>query len=461
MKKIISTLLAAILLLSLPLSASAADYSKDETVYVNLAADGTPMAVYVVNGFESGTAQSLDDYGDYASVKPITTKDGVSYANGVANVTLPEGRYYYQGEASDLSLPWAFEIRYLLDGKLVTESELAGNSGALEMSISVSAGAEKHIDFFEHYVCQISYTLDARKVSNVNTSGNIAVVGSNINVTHTHMSGKEASYTLTADVTDFEMGGITIRAVPMSGVDIDTAKIDEMTAGFSEMDEATGKLTDAGSGIVDASGKFSDGLSNFSDKAGGIVTASSQINNGIGALADNLNTLAGASVDAQTLAKSLLGSEDPQVKALAKAYLAQCEAVSGAAQATGTLSENYKTFHSGLSALPNGLDDMESGYGKLDSALGEYVSAVDTLCGELANVTGEVDTKIDELLGEYTGGDFTLVSFMSDKNTVSSVTFVMKTDGIHLISVPVEPVAVLKPETFWEKLLDLFGLFNG
>ena len=50
------------------------------------------------------------------------------------------------------------------------------------------------------------------------------------------------------------------------------------------------------------------------------------------------------------------------------------------------------------------------------------------------------------------------MSFVSEANDVSSVVFVMKTDKVALPA-PEEPAAEQAgPDTFFEKLLDLFGL---
>jgi hypothetical protein len=52
------------------------------------------------------------------------------------------------------------------------------------------------------------------------------------------------------------------------------------------------------------------------------------------------------------------------------------------------------------------------------------------------------------------------VSFVSDKNVVDGVLFVMQTEAIENVPIATEVIAPRKPESFIEKFLNLFGLFN-
>ena len=72
----------------------------------------------------------------------------------------------------------------------------------------------------------------------------------------------------------------------------------------------------------------------------------------------------------------------------------------------------------------------------------------------------EVDEKIDSMLDEFTGSDFEVQSFGSDKNkNVESVQFVIKTPVIAIEKEEVEEYVEEESLTVWQKILKLFKLY--
>ena len=68
--------------------------------------------------------------------------------------------------------------------------------------------------------------------------------------------------------------------------------------------------------------------------------------------------------------------------------------------------------------------------------------------------------KINDAIGDILGGDFDVISFVSDKNTnIEAVQFVIKTNGV--LDTVAEVVVMDEPAklSFWQKLLRLFGLY--
>ena len=57
----------------IPAQAADVDRLKDENVYVTLKEDGSVSQVYVVNEYTSKSAGTVIDYGNYSSVKNLTT----------------------------------------------------------------------------------------------------------------------------------------------------------------------------------------------------------------------------------------------------------------------------------------------------------------------------------------------------------------------------------------------------
>jgi len=443
---------------------------KDETVYVNLSGDGNVNAIYVVNAFEMDSAGTVTDYGNYKSVKNLTTMDPVNTANGVNTVNAPQGRFYYQGEMNGTALPWNFDIVYLLNGEATDAQALAGASGDIEIRISVQQGDARYQSFFDNYVLQISYTLDAEHCTNVyGEDANIVAAGKNISVGYTVMQAADpVTYVLKASVTEFEMSAIQIKALHTDGVIIDTGaymtRLDEAQNDFTELADGVAELADAGGQLASASGKFNTGLGDLQVGMQDIADASSQISAGINSMSGTLGAAVAGSSDALALAQSLLTSPDPQVQALAQAYIAQYQVLAGSAQGMAQLNTQYQTFDAGIQSLPGNAATMAEGYGKLNSGTRKLANALDELNENVSTIPDELQSmrdEIDETIGKYTGGDFVPVSFVNGANNVNSVLFVMKTDKISIPDAEEPEPEPAGPQTFWDKLLDLFGLYKG
>ena len=138
MKKIITMLLSAVLLLALTAPALAADDApteKEEVLYGILGLDGSVKSVYAVNIFNTG---DVTDYGDYSSVENLTNSDPITQNGDEITINSSAGRLYYQGTLKSLKLPWDIAVTYTLDGKQIPASQLAGASGALAIHIQVT-----------------------------------------------------------------------------------------------------------------------------------------------------------------------------------------------------------------------------------------------------------------------------------------------------------------------------------
>lgn len=443
---------------------------KDETVYVNLSGDGSVSAIYVVNAFEMDSAGMVTDYGNYKSVKNLTTTEPINTANGVNTVDAPQGRFYYQGEMSETALPWNFDIDYLLNGEATDAQSLAGVSGDIEIRISVQQGDARYQSFYDKYVLQISYTLDAEHCTNVSgEDANIVAAGKNISVGYTVMQAADpATYVLKASVTEFEMSAIQIKALHTGGVSIDTGaytdRLDEAQSDFTELADGVEKLADAGGQLASASGKFNNGLGDFEVGAQDIADASGQISAGINNISGALSAASAGSSDALALAQTLSASSDPQVQALAQAYIAQYQVLASSAQGMSQLKTQYQTFDAGLQSLPENAATMADGYGKLNSATHKLANGLDELDENVSGIPDELQNmrdEIDETIGQYNGGDFVPVSFVNGANHADSVLFVIKTDKIGIPDAQTPEPEPAGPQTFFDKLLDLFGLYKG
>lgn len=146
-------------------------------------------------------------------------------------------------------------------------------------------------------------------------------------------------------------------------------------------------------------------------------------------------------------------------------------AASSLADGTKELYTKTGELLSGITEIYNATGSLRDGSGKLDRGVAKLVAGITELydgtvemkdgTGELYEETEgmdqEISDQIDELLSTITGGDETVVSFVSDKNTnVDAVQFVIQTEAVET-----EEESVIENEeedkmTIWEKIINLF-----
>jgi X-X-X-Leu-X-X-Gly heptad repeat protein len=114
------------------------------------------------------------------------------------------------------------------------------------------------------------------------------------------------------------------------------------------------------------------------------------------------------------------------------------------------LTNGYKDFDSGVSAFSRGVKNLYDGVEELQDGTGK-------LADETDDMPETVQSKIDDLLDEYTGGDFELISFASPRNgNISLVQFVIKCGGIEKPDETVMEAAEPQPLSIWDRFIALF-----
>lgn len=242
----VSSVLALILTFTaLPSAAGAesADTSKEEVVYVSLNFDGTVKEINVVNIFSLAADGEIVDYGDYKSVRNMTTTDKIDYSDGKISVNAKTGKLYYEGKLDSDLVPWSIVISYYLDGERLTADELAGKSGKLKICVKVAKNTKCGGDFFENYALQGVISLDADLCKNIVAEGaTVANVGKSKQLTYTVLPGGGLDAVITADVTDFETEGFSFNGIPLNlSINIDD---EELLSRVSELLSAIGLIDD-------------------------------------------------------------------------------------------------------------------------------------------------------------------------------------------------------------------------
>ena len=216
--------------------------TKTETVYVNLAADGSVKKVHVTDHLHTELPQvRVEDVSNLRQIEDVKTF--LEPVQGVDRIywDMDSTDLFYQGTA-DEAPPLRFSVRYTLDGQEISPAALAGQSG--RVSIEITAENQLKTDAGGYTVsCPMllvgGMILSEERFSNVSvSSGAVLGDGAQRIVLVAGVPGMEESlgisalgipmltselggstYTITADTTDFQLGNMMFAAGPFSSVD--------------------------------------------------------------------------------------------------------------------------------------------------------------------------------------------------------------------------------------------------
>ncbi|MCD7918312.1 MAG: hypothetical protein LUF84_07685, partial [Clostridiales bacterium] len=352
--------LAAALTAGLALPAGAVNATpseKEEVVYINLNASGAVEEIYVVNSFASG---DILDYGDYVSIKALNTLDEITQNGDEITFTTTAEKVYYQGELTDREIPWNISVRYYLDGVEQDPSALAGQSGALEIQLSITENDACAGDFFDAYALQVSLTLDTETCGNISApDATVASVGSEKQLTFTVLPGSGLETSVTANVTDFEMEGISINGIRLNlSIEIDDAELLEQVTALmdaaAQLDDGAGELAGGASDLAGGASDLADGAFELQDGASALADGAASLDSGVGDLADGTSDLADG-------ASSLTEGADTAKNGAASV----ADGASDLAGGASALAEGADEVAEGAASLASGAAAVESGASRL------------------------------------------------------------------------------------------------
>ncbi len=499
--------------------------AKEEVVYGKLNADGTVQRLYTVNHFAGSAGRTVTDYGDYTAVRNMTTTDPIAYADGAVTLTpASDGDLYYEGtmDPAATPLPWLIEIHYILDGKEIAPADLAGRSGALIIRLNVSPNPACQGDWFDQYALQTTVTLDTASASNIRAANGIQLQ-LKLDIDGVALTNRLSQLTTGTGQLDEGAAALSAGIAALEqGLTLLTDQNDLLTGGSAAVNSALLQLQNALSGIsasndqlnllLDASKQIGSGIDQLDD---GVALLESQVNYDAfkNILAQNgldLDTLAAGNAKAIAMLQALtglpfgVGDQISQIvlllqgnTALAGAMQLYLDTVSqgiGALrQGTSAVREGYAAFDSGIQAMAGVLNGMlqnmallsdavttlATQYGVFDTGVNAYTQGVDQIlagtqqlssaslllvAGAHQLYTETSNMQLDEELGsllDTLSAPGVPASFTSDKNTVSALQFALQTEPIQPDAAAAAEQAPAHELTFWEKLLDLFGLYDG
>lgn len=394
---------------------------RDESVYVDMDADGNitsvVSSVYLGNPSKE---DSLTDYTTLTNIKNIAGLDSPTVEGQAVTFKADGEDVIYQGNGEGDALPFSISITYTLDGKRVQAAELAGQSGHLCITIQVTNREmhtvtvdEEAVDLYVPFTVICMYTFD-ETFSNVTTSGKLTNQAGANTVMGVLMPGLRESLddldnesiqdtlTIETDVRNLSLPEATLIGMvglvdesDLSGID----DVQELMDGLDEMEDATRELRDGAKELRDGSQEYTDGAVEFADGAreladGALEAADggAQLTDGIGQTYDGIDKLykeleaMGSMGGGSGGEGGDTGSVDQAAIAGAMEWLRQ--------QATDT--SNPPTNAQNAASLLNYIQALKNGLEQATAAL-EAVAEMQTRMQQLLSGIGALRTGVKEL----------------------------------------------------------------
>lgn len=289
--KIISgTLLCSMVGYTLPVFA----YTKDETVYSKLDSDGSNYKTIVSTHIKNTENEDLiNDLSDLLNIKNTSgdetyTQDGNKF---VWNAN--KNDIYYQGESSK-ELPIECNVKYELDGKELSASEIAGKSGKVKITLQYTNKEERTVDIngkkvkmYVPFVVVAGTIIENENARNVEvSSGKVVDDGTKTVVVGMAMPGLQKSLGLsddeveipsnieiTMDATNFETSSIMSYVTPKVLEEDDLKVFDNLDGIFGQVNtlqSSMNQIQDGANTLRDGTTELATGANTLKD---GVTTA--------------------------------------------------------------------------------------------------------------------------------------------------------------------------------------------
>ena len=343
---------------------------KQESVYVNAAADGSVSKI-TVSDWLKGANETTGTINDISDLKNISNVKGdeTFKQNGKDVDWSGAGKdIYYQGE-SDEKLPVDMKITYKLDGKEIAAKDMLGKSGKVEIHVSYTnkSSRKKKIDgkettIYTPFVMVTAMVLSSDHFENVevdnarvvNDGDNQMIIGmgvpgmaENLDLSDDMADKIPSDFTVTADAKDFTIGNT-------------------FTYGSASL---LNDLSDASDKLVDGSDDLYDNLKLFDSKMGELNTSVKKFQKeGVNQLANGISTLAKG---APTLVKGVTD---------------YANGVTTFAKGTASYVDGAAKITNGCALLYKSVKDIPTQIQSFDTGLKTYTGSVDKL-GSKQNVT--------------------------------------------------------------------------
>lgn len=259
-------------------------YTKDETVYSKVNSEGNVYETIVTDHLKNqANLDIINDVSELMNLKNINGEEKFSQEDNKLIWKAKGNDIYYQG-SSDKQLPIDCKIRYELDGREISSTELAGKSGNVKITIEyvnksvyVVTIDGKEETLYTPFVIMAGTVVDNTKVKNITvTNGKTIDNGKNTLIAAIACPGIISSLgienvnpgdmnqiQMKFDVTDFEMNSIYSYITPKILTSEDITKLDQLDGIYSEIK----MLEDSSTQLVKGANTLREGTNNYLEKS--------------------------------------------------------------------------------------------------------------------------------------------------------------------------------------------------
>lgn len=375
---------------------------KEETVYVLTDANGkvnkTIVSDWLKNKDGSDKLEDKSDLKDIENVK--SDADYITGEDGAITWNANGEDIYYQG-TTDKQLPVDVKVTYLLDGKEMSPSEIAGKSGKVTIKFEYTNNQKKEItvngkktEMYVPFTMISGMILDGNKFRNVEVNsgkvisdGNrLVVVGlgfpgmnSNLALSDITSDGKTEfpeTVEVTADVEDFSLA----LTLTMGSADLISAvDVDSVTA-VDDLKDVVKKLVESTDALQTGSAKLNEGLKTLKNSFGtystGIKTYVNTVNSNIGLLNEKVPSFVDGTKQISDGVGQIVGA---------------MEGDNGAVSGANQLAQ-------GSAELSNGLNDLANSVGTVGSTDNNTVTGA---VNNIATGSSTLFSYVDKMLAGF------------------------------------------------------------
>ena len=354
--------------------------TKEETVYVTTAADGSVENIIVSDWLKNpegfATLKDVTNLSDIVNVKGNETfniKDGeISFASSGKDI-------YYQGKLDNkTTLPVSMKITYKIDGKEIPADKINGKSGKLTMTIEYTANEKTADGVFVPFLAMTGMLLPTENFTNIQvTNGHIVSNGDYSIVAGFGIPGISESLgiaipntvEITADVNNYTVDMMMTVCTNSIFSDIKADDLDKI----NDLSDMVSLLSDSSSKLTEGANALNQGLTELKNNAGTLSDGVSKLNNGAAALNSGLQDLG-------TGASSL----DSGISAL---YTGAVQVNEGMKKLSAEMSSMITTIQQTISDNNNKITQLKAGITQLAAKLQSTTDAA---------IQAQIKKQIDE-----------------------------------------------------------------
>ena len=375
---------------------------KEETVYVLTDANGNVNKTIVSDWLKNKDgSDKLEDKSDLKDIENVKSDaDYITGEDGAITWNANGEDIYYQG-TTDKQLPVDVKVTYLLDGKEMSPSEIAGKSGKVTIKFEYTNNQKKEItvngkktEMYVPFTMISGMILDGNKFRNVEVNsgkvisdGNRLVVvglgfpGMNSNLALSDITGDSKTefpetVEVTADVEDFSLA----LTLTMGSADLISAvDVDSVTA-VDDLKDVVKKLVESTDALQTGSAKLNEGLKTLKNSFGtystGIKTYVNTVNSNIGLLNEKVPSFVDGTKQISDGVGQIVGA---------------MEGDNGAVSGANQLAQ-------GSAELSNGLNDLANSVGTVGSTDNNTVTGA---VNNIATGSSTLFSYVDKMLAGF------------------------------------------------------------